>query len=105
MTSRLPSRLRPAGKDEPDLSHVAGLRGATPVDKLAAAFSLPYAGRLDGAVSWAATARVPKDKDQQPFRIEIESDLAGLVSTLGAPLQKAADIAGAAAAVGTVPGA
>ncbi|MDQ1302173.1 MAG: hypothetical protein QG595_156 [Pseudomonadota bacterium] len=82
--------LRPAGKDEPDLSHVAGLRGATPVDKLAAAFSLPYAGRLDGAVSWAATARVPKDKDQQPFRIEIESDLAGLVSTLGAPLQKAA---------------
>jgi uncharacterized protein (TIGR02099 family) len=84
--------LRPAGKDEPDLSHVAGLSGATPVGKLAAAFSLPYAGRLDGAVNWLATARVPRDKDQQPFRIDIESDLVGLVSTLGAPLQKTADM-------------
>lgn len=85
--------LRPAGKDEPGLSHVAELRGATPIGKLAVAFSLPYAGRLDGAVSWAATALVPKDKDQQPFRIDIESDLVGLVSRLGAPLQKAAETA------------
>lgn len=82
--------LRPAGKDEPDLSHIAELRGATPVGKLAAAFSLPYAGRLDGAVNWVATARVPKDKDRQPFRIDIGSDLVGLVSTLGTPLQKVA---------------
>ena len=83
--------LRPAGKDEPELSHVAGLRGVTPVDKLAAAFSLPYAGRLDGAVNWTATALVPKAKDQQPLRIDIGSDLAGLASTMGAPLQKTAD--------------
>lgn len=83
--------LRPAGKDEPELSHVAELRGATPAGKLAAAFSLPYAERLDGALNWAARALVPKAKDQQPFRIDIESDLAGLVSTLGAPLQKTAD--------------
>ena len=34
---------------------------------------------------------------------DIESDLAGLVSTLGAPLQKAAAYAGAAAVVGAVP--
>lgn len=34
---------------------------------------------------------MPKAKDQQPFRVDIESDLAGLVSTLGAPLQKTAD--------------
>lgn len=82
--------LRPAGKTEPGLSHLAVVRGTTPAGKLAAAFSLPYAERLDGAVSWAATARVPMDKDQQPFRIDIESDLVGLVSTLGAPLKKAA---------------
>ena len=84
--------LRPAGKDEPGLSHVAGMLGTTPVDKLAAAFSLPYAARLDGAVSWTATARVPAEKNQQPFRIDIASDLAGLVSTLGAPLEKTADM-------------
>jgi uncharacterized protein (TIGR02099 family) len=83
--------LRPAKKNEPGLSHIAELRGTTPVGKLAAAFSLPYAGKLDGAVSWTATARVPAEKNQQPFRIDIDSDLAGLVSTLGAPLQKTAD--------------
>lgn len=83
--------LRPAGPDEPELSHVAELRGATPADKLAAAFSLPYAEHLDGSVNWTARALVPKAKDQQPFRVDIESDLAGLVSTLGAPLQKTAD--------------
>lgn len=82
--------LRPANKDEPGLSHVVALRGTTPAGKLAAAFSLPYADRLDGEVSWAATARVPQEKNQQPFRIDIDSDLTGLVSTLGAPLQKAA---------------
>jgi uncharacterized protein (TIGR02099 family) len=83
--------LRPANRDEPGLSHVVALRGTTPAGKLAAAFSLPYANRLDGVVSWAATARVPEEKNQQPFRIDIESDLAGLASTLGAPLQKSAD--------------
>lgn len=33
--------LRPAGQNEPGLSHVVALRGTTPVDKLTAVFSLP----------------------------------------------------------------
>ena len=83
--------LRPANKGEPGLSQIAVVRGTTPTGKLVAAFSLPYASRLDGAVSWAATARVPAEKSQQPFRVDVESDLLGLVSTLGTPLQKAAE--------------
>ena len=85
--------LRPASKDEPKLSHVAVLSGTTPIGKLAAAFSLPYAERLDGDVTWTATALVPQEKSGPPLRIDIESDLVGLASTLGAPLQKLAEAA------------
>lgn len=85
--------LRPAAADETGLTQVAEVQGETPVGKLAAAFSLPYAEKLAGAVAWEATVKVPARRAGEPVRIEIQSPLEQLVSTLPPPLTKAAGAA------------
>ncbi|MEO8443946.1 MAG: DUF3971 domain-containing protein [Gammaproteobacteria bacterium] len=82
--------LRAARADEPDLTQVAEVQGETPADKVAAAFSLPYAEKLAGTLAWAATVRVPARSSGQPLRIEIASDLEQLASALPKPLTKLA---------------
>jgi uncharacterized protein YhdP len=82
--------LRPARADEAELTQVAAVQGTTPAEKLAAAFSLPYAERLGGSVAWDATVKVPVRRTGLPVSIEITSDLEQLTSTLSPPLTKAA---------------
>ena len=84
--------VRPARADEPDLTQVVEVAGATPTGKLAAAFSLPYAGRLGGSMEWAATVQVPARRANRALRIQIESELKDLVSTLAPPLTKGAGV-------------
>lgn len=85
--------LRPAGAEQPGLRAVAELRGRTPVEKAGAAFSLPFAERLSGSFGWVATAYLPERRTENPLRIQLQSDLLGLVSTLAPPLDKPADTA------------
>ncbi len=85
-------QLRAARADEPLLTQVAEIRGDTPVDKLAAAFSLPYATKLAGAVNWAATVEVPARQAARPVAIQITSDLQDLAVSLATPLNKAAGV-------------
>src|SRR5690606_17624962 len=81
--------LRPATADEEaELSHVATLSGATPVEKLTAAFSLPYPDRLLGAVNWEAQAFLPYRDGGRPLTLRVDSPLEGLLSTLPPPLGK-----------------
>lgn len=82
--------LRPARADEPQLTQVAEVRGETPVGKLAAAFSLPYASKLSGDVGWSATVQVPAREAHKPLSIEVASDLKDLAVKLATPLNKAA---------------
>lgn len=82
--------LRAAGPDEPLLTQVAEVQGDTPVDKLAAAFSLPYAAKLAGGVNWTATVQVPSRQAGRPLAIEVASDLRQLAVSLATPLNKAA---------------
>ncbi|MBL8200493.1 MAG: TIGR02099 family protein [Chromatiales bacterium] len=82
--------LRAATPDESGLTQVADVQGETPAGKLAAAFSLPYAEQLEGAVAWEATVKVPARRGGEPVRVEIGSALEQLVSTLPPPLTKAA---------------
>ena len=83
-------RLRAARLDEPDLTQVAEIQGATPAEKLAAAFSLPYGDRLDGRLAWNATVQIPERKAGRAVSIRVTSGLEGLASNLAAPLTKAA---------------
>ena len=84
--------VRPARADEPELTQVVEARGATPSGKLAAAFSLPYAERLGGRMDWTATVQVPVRRANQPLRVQVESGLENLVSTLAPPLTKDAGV-------------
>ncbi|MEO7386893.1 MAG: DUF3971 domain-containing protein, partial [Gammaproteobacteria bacterium] len=84
--------LRPASADESGLTQVAEVSGETPAGKLAAAFSLPYAEKLAGSVAWEATVKVPARAAGEPVRVDIRSSLEQLVSTLPAPLAKAAGV-------------
>ena len=83
-------QLRAARVDEPELTQVAEIQGATPVAKLAAAFSLPYGERLEGNPAWNATVQIPERKAGRPVIIQVTSDLKGLASNLAVPLSKAA---------------
>ncbi len=83
-------QLRAARMDEPELTQVAEIQGATPAAKLAAAFSLPYGERLDGSLAWNATVQVPARNVGRAVSIEVTSDLEGLASNLPAPLAKVA---------------
>lgn len=85
-------KLRAARMDEPELTQVAEIRGATPVAKLAAAFSLPYGDRLDGSMAWNASLQIPARNSGRPVSIDVTSDLEGLTSNLATPLTKAADV-------------
>ncbi|MEZ5565561.1 MAG: DUF3971 domain-containing protein [Gammaproteobacteria bacterium] len=85
-------QLRAARADEPELMQVAEARGDTPVAKLAAAFSLPYADRLAGPVTWAATVQVPARQAGIPVMIRITSDLEKLAVNLAPPLGKTAGV-------------
>ncbi len=82
--------LRAATPAESGLSQVADVKGETPVGKLAAAFSLPYADKLGGALAWEAKVKVPARRASEPVRIEIRSALEQLLSTLPPPLTKVA---------------
>ncbi len=82
--------LRAARANEAELSQVAEVRGETPIGKLAAAFSLPYAERLAGSVAWNAIIQVPARRASRPVAIQIASDLDQLTSTLAPPLTKSA---------------
>lgn len=85
--------LRPAGADQPGLRAVAELRGRTPVEKLGAAFSLPFAERLTGSSEWVATAYLPERRTENPLRVQVQSNLLGLSSSLAPPLDKGPDVA------------
>lgn len=84
--------LRPARADEPALVQVAEVRGETPVTKLAAAFSLPYAQQLDGRAAWQATVQVPARRTERPVTVDIRSDLEQFVSRLPPPVTKPAGV-------------
>jgi uncharacterized protein (TIGR02099 family) len=83
--------LRPATPDEPGQSFIADITGATPVAKLAAAFSLPFPERLAGTLAWSAQALIPSRAPESTLQIRVASDLAGVSTTLPEPLAKAAD--------------
>jgi uncharacterized protein (TIGR02099 family) len=82
--------LRPATADEPGQSFIADLAGATPVPKLAAAFSLPFPERLAGTLDWSAEALIPSRLPGSTLQVRVRSDLAGVSTTLPEPLAKAA---------------
>jgi len=85
--------LRPARADEAGLTQVAEVQGETPVGKLAAAFSLPYADQIGGRMAWEATVKVPARRAGTPVTVDVRSDLEGFSSQLPPPLTKAAGTA------------
>ncbi|MCC7257519.1 MAG: TIGR02099 family protein [Gammaproteobacteria bacterium] len=87
--------LRAEPATDGQVTHLARLRGTTPVGRLAATFKLPLRRYLDGRLTWDATVTVSPRRagPSEPIRVAVRSDLRGVGSALPAPLAKAPAVA------------
>ena len=85
--------LQAAADPDAAYSHTAELRGENPVVKIMEAFHLPFPDQFSGRARWQASLRFPSRHVQPaaPLRLDIRSDLRGVVSSLPKPLTKPAD--------------
>jgi uncharacterized protein (TIGR02099 family) len=86
-------KLVPAEQPDALYSHTAELHGETSVPKVMEAFHLPFPDQFAGRFGWDAVIRIPSPRVQPPapLRIDLRSDLRGVVSTLPRPLGKPPD--------------
>lgn len=80
---------------EAGFGQVAEARAVSAASEVAAAFSLPWSGYLDGELDWAATILFPDagpgataQTVRLPVTFRVDSDLVGLASRLPPPLDK-----------------
>lgn len=89
---RVGIRLAPE-LNEPGVSHVAELTGATPIARVTSTFSLPLREYFEGQLAWQARVHVPAPRQEggRALRVELASDLVGVTSALPPPLRKSAE--------------
>jgi len=82
-------RIRPDTTSEAEWSHRAVVTGQMPYLKLEAASGLPRLSKLSGRAAVTAVALFPAYRpDAAPFKLQLSSDLVGIVSNLPEPLGK-----------------
>jgi len=69
-------------------THIAELKGVTPVGRAAAAFNLPMRQYLNGRMDWSGTVTLPPRSSGAPVTLALRSDLHGVGITLPEPLTK-----------------
>jgi len=85
--------LQPAPESMPGYRIIASASAAATADALIDELGLPLRGDITGATEFEARLLFARgqEEDQQPFRIELTSELAGLAIDLPEPLSKSAE--------------
>jgi uncharacterized protein (TIGR02099 family) len=85
--------IAPVTERSSPVSHLATVRGTTPVPRVMSTFRLPQSDRFAGQLDWTAVAKIPAARSGDPLRVGVRSDMVGVTSLMPAPLAKAADLA------------
>ena len=85
--------LQPAPESMPGYRIIATANGTAKADAVAGELNLPLQDELSGATDYEARVLFARgqEENQQPFRVELATDLQGMEIALPEPLRKAAD--------------
>jgi uncharacterized protein (TIGR02099 family) len=85
--------VAPVAERNSPVSHIATVRGTTPVPRVMSTFRLPLPERFAGQIDWTAVAKIPAGRGGEPLRMGVRSEMVGVTSLMPAPLAKPADLA------------